>query len=325
MDTRLINWRNIKSCFRACCNYYLTIIGTFLFLTASYRGDNRTLIPIVLFIMISRIIYYRWKEINLVGSIDDYIRGVPTNIYPGFSNVNIMSTLGELNRYIDNVDILSKREEDTSTLIIDNVVENIDKPVNKMQLMIEIKEKSSEDYNKIEEEGYVVKEVLESLIEVSKISAGIIPVNRKILDINFLLNQVSMDFEEDMNNAELEFITNISNEELTLELDGEKISRVINILLANAIKHSKKGTRVYLDANETSDNYVISIKNISRKALNINYKDIFNDDNSGSGLQIEISRSIVELLGGKFLIIIDGDLFRTDIIFNRMVGVYGEN
>ena len=62
----------------------------------------------------------------------------------------------------------------------------------------------------------------------------------------------------------------------------------------------------------------ISIKNISKEKLNISSDELMQrfvrGDKSryteGSGLGLSIAKSLTELQGGKFDIIIDGDLFK---------------
>jgi len=67
---------------------------------------------------------------------------------------------------------------------------------------------------------------------------------------------------------------------------------------------------------------MISIKNVSREALNISAEELtqrfVRGDESrhseGSGLGLNIVENLVHLQNGYFNIVIDGDLFRTNII-----------
>ncbi|MBF1107336.1 MAG: sensor histidine kinase, partial [Solobacterium sp.] len=69
-------------------------------------------------------------------------------------------------------------------------------------------------------------------------------------------------------------------------------------------------------------NIMISIKNVSREALNISAEELtqrfVRGDESrhseGSGLGLNIVENLVHLQNGYFNIVIDGDLFRTNII-----------
>ena len=67
----------------------------------------------------------------------------------------------------------------------------------------------------------------------------------------------------------------------------------------------------------------MSIKNISKDKLNISSDELMQRfvrgdkarHTEGSGLGLSIAKSLVELQGGKFNIIIDGDLFKAVMIW----------
>jgi signal transduction histidine kinase len=86
------------------------------------------------------------------------------------------------------------------------------------------------------------------------------------------------------------------------------------------------GSRVYLSAEKNAPGTVcISIKNISRDPLNISEEELMErfvrGDESrhteGSGLGLNIARSLVTLMNGTFDLRIDGDLFRADIVLTE--------
>ena len=78
------------------------------------------------------------------------------------------------------------------------------------------------------------------------------------------------------------------------------------------------GTRIYLEVRAHGDRAMLSMKNISRQQLNLSPDELMerfvrgdsSRNTEGSGLGLNIARSLVELQNGTFDLSIDGDLFK---------------
>jgi signal transduction histidine kinase len=85
------------------------------------------------------------------------------------------------------------------------------------------------------------------------------------------------------------------------------------------------GTRLYLDVMTLEDSVVISMKNISREELNVDAEELMErfvrgDDarnTEGSGLGLNIAKSLAELQKGQMQLLVDGDLFKVTLIFPK--------
>ena len=111
--------------------------------------------------------------------------------------------------------------------------------------------------------------------------------------------------------------------EITVLTDGRLLWRVIDNLMNNICKYSMTGTRVYLSLYKADGKAVISFRNISKEKLNVTPENLterfVRGDSSrnteGSGLGLSIAKSLTELIGGSFSIVIDGDLFKVTLSF----------
>lgn len=123
-----------------------------------------------------------------------------------------------------------------------------------------------------------------------------------------LAAQAVAEYEEKLENAHLEAVINGGDTPLFAMVDGNLTWRVLSNLLSNACKYSQPHTRVYIDIKKEKDTVILSMKNISRDALNIPAEELMErfvrGDSSrhteGSGLGLNIAQSLVGLQKGTF-------------------------
>jgi len=99
------------------------------------------------------------------------------------------------------------------------------------------------------------------------------------------------------------------DEEVCFLFDGEKISRVMENLIVNAIKYSIDNSDIDVSLEYVSKKIIIRVENEINNYRDIDVNKIFerlyrgdksrNTHKSGSGLGLAIAKSIVELHGGK--------------------------
>jgi len=94
-------------------------------------------------------------------------------------------------------------------------------------------------------------------------------------------------------------------------------------ILNNAVKYAMPNTRLYVDLMVLQGNAVIAVKNISRDQLNVNADELMerfvrgdtSRNTEGSGLGLNIAKSLVEIQSGQMHLMVDGDLFKVTLIF----------
>ena len=113
------------------------------------------------------------------------------------------------------------------------------------------------------------------------------------------------------------------DEVIMIEADGRRLWRVLENLYNNAFKYALEGTRVYVTIEDHGADVVFTIKNVSANPLNISPDELterfvrgdVSRTTEGSGLGLSIAKDLTTLQGGKFELIIDGDLFKAQITF----------
>ena len=170
-----------------------------------------------------------------------------------------------------------------------------------------------------------MKKLIEDLMELSKASSGTMPVYIIPLDLTETLNQALGEFSDKLDKAGLSMLYTPPEQTITVQGDGRLTWRVLSNLLSNAIKYAMPGTRVYLEVREEEAFAEVSLKNISAEPLNISAQELTerfvrgdaSRNTEGSGLGLNIAKSLMELQKGSLELTVDGDLFKATLRFPK--------
>ena len=187
-------------------------------------------------------------------------------------------------------------------------------------------EKELENYlGIIKNQSQKLNNLLQNLIEVSKVSSGTIEVNYESLDIVLYLTQIFDEFSHLFTEKNLIPVLDFPDESIFIECDGTMLWRVFENLINNVCNYAMPNTRVFIDIRRNGDNVEISLKNTSASKITITEEELVqrfrrNDKSrrtQGNGLGLSIAKSFTEVQRGRFDLIIDGDLFKTVMTFKE--------
>lgn len=175
----------------------------------------------------------------------------------------------------------------------------------------------------LEQKSQRLKTLTEDLVEASKVSSGNVKLDMARIDLVEMIWQTNGEFEEKFAIRHLELIANLPNEAIIIEADGRHLWRVLENLYNNAFKYAMERSRVYTEIVRDEEMVYFTIKNVSESPLNINPDELterfvrgdVSRTTEGSGLGLSIAKSLTELQGGVFEIVIDGDLYKVRIGF----------
>lgn len=221
------------------------------------------------------------------------------------------------------------RSERMKTELITNVSHDIKTPLTSIINYVDLLKKeeltgqAAEYIEVLDRQSRRLKKLTEDLVEASKASTGNLKASLAPTDMKELVLQAVAEYEEKLEAARLEVVVSSAEAPLYAMVDGNLTWRVLSNLLSNACKYSQTGTRVYIDIRKELDFISISMKNISKDALNIPVEELMErfvrGDSSrhteGSGLGLNIAQSLVHLQKGKFTLDIEGDLFKAYLKF----------
>lgn len=158
-----------------------------------------------------------------------------------------------------------------------------------------------------------LRSLIDNLLDLRKIEAGKMNIERSPLDLHVLMNRVAAMFEPEAKRAHLRFTKSVSaTAPYLLVGDYARVQQVLINLLGNALKFTREGfVRVSASASEETEQQVMVRFEVRDTGIGIspdNAGRIFDRftqaDTSihrqygGSGLGTTISKGLVELMGG---------------------------
>lgn len=230
----------------------------------------------------------------------------------------------------------SVRNERLKAELITNVSHDIKTPltsiVNYVELLKreELNNQAAGNYIRvIDEKAQRLKQLTEDLVEVSKITTGNIKLDMQPIDFVELLYQTGGEFNERFEARDLTIVTKLPHSVVMIMADGRQIYRVVENLYINAAKYALEKSRVYVELTAENGSVFFSIKNISRNPIQVpegHYGDLterfvrgeISRTTEGSGLGLSIAKSLTQLMGGRFFIQVEDDLFIATLTFPQM-------
>jgi two-component system cell cycle sensor histidine kinase PleC len=172
-------------------------------------------------------------------------------------------------------------------------------------------EKYQEYCSDIRDSGQYLLDVINDILDMSKIEAGRIRLDFEDLELNSLLNESMRVVSSKAQEKQLEVSAKISPE-LTLRADRRALKQIVLNLLSNAVKFTPGGGRVTVRGRATDHCVVLGIADtgigIAKDALAKlgrpfeQVESQLTKSHQGSGLGLAIAKSLVELHGGRMRI-----------------------
>ena len=238
----------------------------------------------------------------------------------------------DLNKLADVAVVAAQKQmksERMKTELITNVSHDIKTPLTSIINFVDLlqkphtEEEGTQYLEVLNRQSHRLKRLIEDLMDLSKASTGNMTVNITEMDAVEVVNQALGEFADKLEAVQLTPVFREPEIPAPILADGRLAWRVLSNLLSNAVKYALPGTRLYVDVVPLEGKVLISLKNISREQLSISAEELMerfvrgdaSRNTEGSGLGLNIARSLMEVQHGQLQLLVDGDLFKVTLLF----------
>lgn len=158
------------------------------------------------------------------------------------------------------------------------------------------------------EKAYRLEDLINEFFEIARFNVRGVILTKSNLNLKLMLEQIIDEFYP-VSKTENKNIIISCNPNIYIKADSDKISRVFNNILKNAISYSYANTDINIDVHIEADKTFISIQNtgntIPKNKLEYIFEKFYrldearNTNSGGAGLGLAIAKEIVEAHEGK--------------------------
>ena len=298
--------------------------------------------PLIIYLIVYFLIFaiYHYFSSNVINScrlLEDSIE----KIYTG--NYKFDKTTGIHTAFYDSILKLSNigegfektleekiKSERMKTELITNVSHDLKTPLTSIISYVDLLERCDElpeeaaDYVKIiSQKSERLKNMVFDLFELAKTTSGEIVINKTKLSLNKLIIQTLTDMDDNIKKSGLDIKLRLPEKDIFISSDGDRLYRVIQNIVGNALKYSLKGTRIYITEISEKNTVTVTVKNTASYEMNFTEEEILERfvrgdkarNTEGNGLGLSIAKEFTKACGGTFDIKIDGDQFNVILAF----------
>ena len=157
------------------------------------------------------------------------------------------------------------------------------------------------------EKAYRLETLMDEFFDITRFNLQTILLEKETIDLPHMLLQMAEEFYPLVSGQEKSIVIN-AEEGLTVFADGDKLARVLNNVLKNAISYSSENSAIEMQAKKQENGVEIVVQNKGKTIPPQRLENIFemfyrldsarSSSKGGAGLGLAIAKEIVEAHGG---------------------------
>ena len=169
--------------------------------------------------------------------------------------------------------------------------------------------KMCENLHTMTSECHRLAGLINDLLDIAKLEAGSMPVNRKVMNIREVTSNAIETFRHEVSDKKIELVCEREGHISPVYADSERIYQVACKLVSNALKFTSPGGRISIESYDSGDNVVTVVEDNGVGISPNQQKEIFNKfyqvsrevgpGFQGSGLGLAICNGLIAVHGGS--------------------------
>lgn len=157
------------------------------------------------------------------------------------------------------------------------------------------------------DKAYRLEQLITEFFEITRFNMSTVQLQKNRIDLNMMMEQIADEFYPMLSEKGLRIDIDMP-EKILMYADSDKLARVVDNLLKNAVNYSYENSSIIIGSRIRNGRVIIKFRNqcdeIPKEKLDVIFDKFFRMDSSrssqtgGSGLGLAIAKQIVELHGG---------------------------
>lgn len=287
-------------------NIFLLIFEYLLYLILlifNRKGQIQTYILLIYFMVIKSVFFYIQIATNKVIFINNFYIFISILLFYSVAYLSVvLFDMGEdIIKYHMSVKELEQEKQIRTSLF--KITHEIKNPIAVVSGYLEMFDVNNLEHSKkyvpiIKEEIDRTLVLLHDFLSFTKVN-----IEKDIMDINMLLEDVYNNFKLALNDKNIQFDLDITDDEIFIEGDYNRLTQVMINLIKNSIESIGLNGKIIVKSEVINDFIYITVEDngcgISKENLKKLNEPFFTTKQNGTGLGVCLSREIIKAHGGS--------------------------
>ena len=165
-----------------------------------------------------------------------------------------------------------------------------------------------ENVNEILDAGHHLLELINEVLDLSKIDSGELDIDMRAVDVNDVIESSKKLIQNQVALRKIQLTDNISNSDFVVKADAMRFKQVMLNILSNAVKYNRENGKITIDGEVIGKHRLcISVTDTGNGLTETDLEKLFKpfqrlnvvDNVEGTGIGLVITKRLVELMGGS--------------------------